>query len=66
MKKSDNRLTYVKAGHRFLFIYDHRMASVNRCLVQLLDFVADPELDFDCSDAATVARKLRERHGTIL
>lgn len=64
MMKAPNRLTYCKPGHRFLFIYGDDMGSVNRCMQQLLDFIADPELDFNCRDAAAIARKLRERHGT--
>ena len=55
-------LIYVKNGQTFHFLYDNSMASVNACMRQLTEFANDPELDFDWSDATTIARKLKERH----
>ena len=55
-------IIYAKAGQSFHFLYDGTMASVNACMKQLTDFANDPELDFGWSDAATIARKLKERH----
>lgn len=61
-RRLSNSITYVKPAATFVFRYDDSMASVNACLRQLTEFATDTELDFDWSDAAAIARKLKERH----
>lgn len=61
-RRLSNSITYVKPGGSFVFRYDDSMASVNACMRQLTEFATDPELDFDWSDAAAIARKLKARH----
>ncbi len=59
-----NTLTYIKAGHRYVFVYDDKLRSVNRVMRQLVEFVDDDELDFTATDARIIAEKLKARHGT--
>ena len=51
---------YVKAGHRFTFFCNNSAASACACIRQLIEFVNDPELDFDETDAVAVSRKLEK------
>lgn len=58
-----NFVMLAKPGNTFLFRLDGRTSSINAAMRQLTEFANDPELAFDWSDAATVARKLKEQHG---
>lgn len=62
MQREVNVLALVKAGERFVFLYDSE--SVDALLEQLGQHAADPELSFTWYDAAVLSqrvRKLREQ-----
>lgn len=52
-------ITYVKAGHTFIFRGNANGRDSNATMRQLAEFATDSEVDFDWQDAATVARKLK-------